>query len=268
MKKLFILSSLLFSFNFGFAQPQWKFHIAFEDATGAKDTLWLIYDTTAHGSLPTDTALGEGPVSFDYNNFNVWIYNWDGDSTKTLAYPYNAQSFLIEVRAFNYQYPISIRWDSSLFHAPYLPLPVGYINAADIGNDYFYLVNNDPFLQGFNMLLDNQAFAPAFNWGSQNQFPMHFYIAKDPSLDINEIHIESFIAHPNPFFDNIQVSNRSNIKSIEIYSLGGEIIYSKTIKITEPIIIIPTDSFNQGFYILKILTNKNQIYHEKIIKLR
>jgi hypothetical protein len=29
------------------AQPQWKFHIAYEDATGAKDTIWLIWDTTA-----------------------------------------------------------------------------------------------------------------------------------------------------------------------------------------------------------------------------
>jgi hypothetical protein len=139
MKSLFIFS-LIFITNLCFAQPQWKFHIAFEDAIGAKDTIWLIWDTTAHGSLPTDTALGEGPVSFNYSNFNVWIYNWDGDSTKTRAYPYNAISFLLEVRAFNYQYPITIRWDTTLFYASYLPLPVGYINAAIIDNDYFFFV--------------------------------------------------------------------------------------------------------------------------------
>jgi hypothetical protein len=41
------------------AQPQWRFHLAFEDATGAKDTLWFIYDTTA--TIGWDSHLGEGP---------------------------------------------------------------------------------------------------------------------------------------------------------------------------------------------------------------
>jgi len=32
---------------FSYAQPQWKFHIAYEDATGAKDTMWFIWDESA-----------------------------------------------------------------------------------------------------------------------------------------------------------------------------------------------------------------------------
>ncbi len=41
------------------AQPQWKFHVAYEDATGARDTIFFIWDTSAvvYG---IDTALGEG----------------------------------------------------------------------------------------------------------------------------------------------------------------------------------------------------------------
>ena len=74
--------------SIGMAQPQWKFHIAFEDATGAKDTIWLVYDTTAHGTLPTDTLLGEGKVVIDYSKFNVYIFNYDNDTTKTFALPY------------------------------------------------------------------------------------------------------------------------------------------------------------------------------------
>ena len=35
------------------AQPTWRFHLAFEDGTGARDTIWMVYDTTATlGSNP------------------------------------------------------------------------------------------------------------------------------------------------------------------------------------------------------------------------
>jgi hypothetical protein len=76
IKAVFFLV-LTTSLSIGMAQPQWKFHIAFEDATGAKDTIWCIWDTTAtDGSLTSvDTAFGEAGVTFDYNVFNVWIYN-------------------------------------------------------------------------------------------------------------------------------------------------------------------------------------------------
>jgi hypothetical protein len=49
MKKAFSL----FYFIVGFtcytlqAQQPWRFHIAFEDGTGARDTLWMIFDNTA-----------------------------------------------------------------------------------------------------------------------------------------------------------------------------------------------------------------------------
>src|SRR5437868_898060 len=91
------------------AQPQWKFHVAFEDGIGARDTIWFIWDTTAHDMLPTDTVLGEGAVNFNHNVFNVWIYNYDNDSTKTFALSYGTfPSHGTQIYAFNYQYPITI----------------------------------------------------------------------------------------------------------------------------------------------------------------
>ncbi len=250
------------------AQPQWKFHIAFEDATGAKDTLWLIWDTTAHGNLPIDTALGEGPAITNYNIFNVWVNNDLGDSTKTLAAPYSTYGFLALVNAFNYQYPISIRWDSSLFHAPYLPMPVGYINRATIGNDYYFGINNDPFLQAYNMLLDNQAIAPAFNWGSQTHFPMEFYVARDPSISVDENENNGVHIYPNPVTTEINISNSATIKEYEILSIEGKSIF-KDIEsdFNKNLITISCKNLRPGIYFLKILNNKNQIHHEKIIKL-
>ncbi|MEI2419331.1 hypothetical protein V6O07_03590, partial [Arthrospira platensis SPKY2] len=49
MKPLHLLSclALLLGTLHVSAQPQWRFHLAFEDAIGAKDTIWFVYDTTA-----------------------------------------------------------------------------------------------------------------------------------------------------------------------------------------------------------------------------
>lgn len=269
MKNLLVIS-FLFSLNFCIAQPQWKFHVAFEDATGAKDTIWLIWDTTAHSTLPTDTSLGEGPANFNYNEFNVWFYNWNGDSTKTRAYPYNINSFLLEVRAFNYQYPLTIRWDSSLYHSPFIPLPVGYINRATMANEYFYFVNNDPPGDSFNMLLDNQAISPLFSWGSQSHFPMEIYVGKDVSIGINEIVNIDFIVHPNPFNEYIHVSTKLIIKEIQIITLQGQTINQLQIndKGKYDNYKIFARSISPGFYLLKLLTKQNQIYYKKIIKFK
>lgn len=68
MKIIIIAFGVLITFVLQ-AQPQWIFHIAFEDATGAKDTIWCIWDTTAHDILPVDTSFGEDKVNFDYSEF-------------------------------------------------------------------------------------------------------------------------------------------------------------------------------------------------------
>ena len=54
--KTFQIALFLFllSFSVG-AQQQWRFHLAFEDANGAKDTIWLVWDTKIESTLPVDT---------------------------------------------------------------------------------------------------------------------------------------------------------------------------------------------------------------------
>jgi len=116
------------------AQPQWRFHLAFEDATGARDTIWFV---------------------LNMNAFNVWVYNWVLDSTKTHALPYiYFPSHGAEIRAFNYVFPVTLRWDTALFWADYLPNPAA-INTARMDCAHFFSFNNDPYLQAYNMLLDD-----------------------------------------------------------------------------------------------------------------
>ena len=269
MRKILSLLLLYFLSNNSFAQPQWKFHIAFEDATGAKDTLWCIWDSSAHGTLPTDTAFGEGTVIFDHSVFNVWIYNYDGDSTKTGVVPF-AWGFGLEVRAFNYQYPLIISWDSSLFNLVF-PWPYSSIDQARIDNDYFFFENNQWLFQAFNMLLDNHALAPSFNWFSQNHFPMYFSIARNDTLYVKVDEIQSSILKlfPNPTGNNVTIFSSDKIKKIDVFSEDGVKAFSKRfsqIEFTNEY-NLSLESLQPGFYLINILNFKNQIYHEKILKI-
>ncbi len=271
--QLLVILTMLLIANFTIAQPQWKFHIAFEDATGAKDTIWCIWDTAATaGQLNSvDTAFGEAGVTFDYNLFNVWIYNNVPfpytDSTKTSAIPFNG-AFSLEIRAFNYQYPITVSWDSSLFHAPGLPLPVGYVNRAVMDNDYFFLVNNDPPLQRFNMLLDNSVIAPSFWWGSQSQFPLLIGIMRDPNIGMNESNVlkKRLTVFPNPCSEFINIKTDMVFIAYSIFGNDGKVIIKNTlITPKNNYYSIPLKQIDPGFYNLILIKNKNQTYHEKII---
>jgi Secretion system C-terminal sorting domain len=255
------------------AQPQWKFHFAFEDATGAKDTIWCIWDTAAtDGSLTSvDTAFGEAGVTFDYSVFNVWINSNVPfsltDSTKTSAIPFN-NTFSIEVKAFNYQYPITISWDSSLFHAPGLPLPVGYVNRAVMDNDYFFLVNNDPPLQRFNLLLDNSVVAPSFFWGSQSQFPLRIGITRDPSIGINDYREFNFpiTLFPNPSNEILNIKSDVIFDSYSILSNDLRLIQKDYLMPSEKCVYtINLAQLESGFYSLILHSNDNQSYFEKIV---
>lgn len=257
MKKVFWFWCFLFFSVAVTAQQQWKFHLAFEDATGAKDTIWLLYDTTAHGTLPTDTALGEIGVTFDYSTFNVWVYNADNDSTKTSALPYvYYPSHFAEVRAINYQYPIIVSWDTALFHVSYLPFSQGYFSIATINNNYF---------TDYNMLWYDTAFAPYFNWGSHDQFPMTFILSYEPDF-IDEGSLKKTLLVQSPFCNDLKIHSKEKIQRIEIYSVEGNVVFTNVFAIAANNLSILTSNWPSEIYILRVLTINNNIYYEKIIK--
>ena len=62
---IFALTSVVSALNAQGPPTQWKFYLAFEDATGAKDTIWIGLDENGTvGNLNPD--LGEVPVQLDY----------------------------------------------------------------------------------------------------------------------------------------------------------------------------------------------------------
>ena len=250
---------IMFFSNTSFAQPQWKFYIAFEDAVGSKDTLWMIYDTTAHGILPVDTALGEGKVQLDYLKMNMYIFNHDGDTTKTVAFPYSVfpNHNLVSIKAFNFQYPILISWDTSLFHSPMLPSqPNSYFNHATIDNDYFYNINNGPpGSHEFDMLIDNSALAPAFSFGSQTHFPLSIHLFYDDStIGIEDQDKDVFASvFPVPFKNYINIKSITPIIGIEIYDMLGQIVYENSSNYSFNL-QIETEGLSPGAYCIALIT--------------
>jgi hypothetical protein len=261
-KQLFILWSILLTANFVTAQPQWKFHIAFEDATGAKDTIWLIWDTTA--TFGIDTQFNEQAQPINYSVFNVFTGNVNADTTKTQALPHPHASNDVFVYAINYQYPIEVSWDSSLFHSPGLPLPVGYVNYARIDNDYFFFQNNLPLEHNFDMLQDNHVSAPAFTWFSQSQFPMRFYIHRDPFLTVNENSLKDAIkVFPNPANSFLHLNTDNSIRELSIINYQGVCVL--TMKPPMNNSEIEVTHLPEGIYIIQFINNLNTYYYEKII---
>lgn len=270
---MFLIFGLCMNIN---AQPQWKFHVAYEDATGARDTIWFIWDTTAT-FYGLDTALGEVPVSPDPENFNVWTLSWDiypeFDTVKVIAHPYT-YDFGHSIRAINFELPITIRWDSSLLHADWLPPePVGWVNVARLANDYFFLVTNNPPAHEFDMTLDDHVMAPDTNitnpwfWHPERHFPMSVILTQDPAVgkpDIKYLHEITVTLFPNPVINTLYIKTDNQFDQAQIFNMNGKTFFTNLIQ--NEITTIDVSTLAPGIYIIHLFNNHKQHYYEKFIK--
>ena len=66
-------------------EPQFKFYLAFEDATNQRDTVWIVIDTNATEEF-LDSTLGETNEILDSTKFQTWVLTNMNDSVlKTLC---------------------------------------------------------------------------------------------------------------------------------------------------------------------------------------
>lgn len=251
------------------AQPTWRFHLAFENGDGARDTIWLVYDTTA--TLPADpwpgpnvdTALGESGTVIDYDSFNVWMINAEADSTATNAIPYSW--FPIHggsiVDGINWVAPITIRWDTALFHSPYLPT-YDTIGVAKMGGTYFFFNNNDPWLQAFNMLLTDSVVVDV---DAEFLFPFGVYFGADDGIGINEVGAGgSMVAAPNPTEGLVHISGAGVVRSVIVRDAMGR-------KLLDVLLLsgyeaVDVSAFADGIYLLTMNDHQNRQHHATMIK--
>jgi len=256
------------------AQPTWRFHLAFEDGTGARDTIWMVYDTTATlGSNPwpgpnVDTLLGEGYVEVNDGMFHVFRTNALGDTTKTNAFPYsqfpNFDGTIID--AINWTPPMTITWDTSLFHAPYLPYGQGTFGQAYLDGSYFFFHSNDATENGFNMLIDDLVSIPT--GGADDLFPFAVYLGPgDPStVEIADSTPQPTLVFPNPATDVLHIQGLKGYEQIKIFDhLGRE----PAIVELEPLLPCTTMDISMlvaGTYFIRILAPNTPVQHAKFHK--
>lgn len=107
-------------------QPEWVFPLCFEDASGARDTIYMAYDPDAidFGVPSADSIFGEKFLPADTSSFMVyWDLMYDDKVLKTAVFK-NFNPVLI---SFNKaKLPVKFTWDSQLFYAENLPYPDNY----------------------------------------------------------------------------------------------------------------------------------------------
>jgi len=197
------------------------------------------------------------------------------DTLKTIAHPYT-YTFGHQIEAVNFKLPVKISWDSSLFHADWLPSePVGWVNNAWISNEYFFLVNNteDHY---FDLTLDNHTIMPdstivgtadenPWFWLPERNFPLGIGLAQDPTLYVDEdLTRKDYFIYPNPVHSLLIVDTQKKIATVKILNTQGKCL--QVIKAREFPLNIDFSGFDRGIYVIQLISNQNQYYHEKIIK--
>ncbi|MBX7205578.1 MAG: T9SS type A sorting domain-containing protein [Bacteroidia bacterium] len=243
-------------------EPQWKFWLAFENADGQKDTVYIVFDSTA--TEQPDSLLGEYKITPDTTKFQVFFANGIGnDSTKVWAWPEKNKGGGKTIDALNDNYPMVVRWDKSLFTSSSLSYQ---ILKAELGNTYtlFYRLGGAPF----NLRETDSVILPPFTIQGQpaRHFGMSFFFNDEPPLSIPPIYEAEFIAYPKPFSNYLQIRCPVGFDQIEIVSIfNGETVFRK-----ENIIqgaSLELTNLAQEVYLLKITNSQtNQSYYEKIIK--
>lgn len=246
--------------------PQFKFHLAFEDATGAKDTVWLILDSLATGGY--DTIFGEIPVSIPTGVFQVYIEIGMNDTSKVSAVPTSYTSGGFQILAQNYVYPLILYWDTSLIYNNNLPFT---IDCAYLDNDWFFFNNDGTLMYLFNMMNTDSVELPKFYYGSQEQFPMNFTMSSNLStycsVSIKEEHSKTGInLYPNPTSDKLLVELNDNINTVielKLMDVRGTVL--KQLSIADNRTILDISDLPSGLYFIEMFNNSFS-YREKLIK--
>ncbi len=255
------------------AQPTWRFPIAFEDGAGARDTIWMVYDTTATlGSNPwpgpnVDTLLGEGQVNVDDGLFHVFLTNAVGDTTQTNAYPYSVfpsfEGTIID--GMNWTPPMTITWDTSLFHASYLPYGQGNFGVAFMEGLAFSGYPNNPNLQfgQYDMLISDSI---TVDFLSDYLFQFGILFGADDGVGIRMKSANDSVLSfwPNPAQTVLNIQTASKLDLIQIMDLSGRIV--RSITVTKNNGSVDIASLSSGTYILLARSPQNQIYHGKFQK--
>ena len=249
-------------------ETEWRFHVAFEDAAGAKDTIWLVWNDAA--SLGIDTAFDEGPVEMHPDSFNVFLLNQQLDSTKTLALEFGWMGIDANVFAINYELPMQISWDSTMFDAPVLQDIGCQVTWARLYNVYFFFENNMDDGTMFNMLAASQAELPPSAWDDSELFPMYVGLQRS-SVDtstssLNGLKQKNTISiYPNPARNAATVECNAMLKRIDVFNSEGGMVQSRNYRGFTGKSELDISNLSPGLYLLNCHLHEGGVEQRKLV---
>ncbi len=229
---IFALTSVVSALNAQGPPTQWKFYLAFEDATGAKDTIWIGLDENGTvGNLNPD--LGEVPVQLDSTEFNVWMNVYPSmEAFKTYVGSINHSPSII-VFGMNQVLPITLSWDTAFFNSPVLQETMaGPICNPRLESSWFENYTNAVWLHNqYSMVFDNHVVLPEAPWLLQPHFPMTFYTDRNhicEPLDVNNTDdFKQLVLFPNPCTDYLELRTDAVLQQVKVYDLNGRVVLSR-----------------------------------------
>ena len=282
-----------------YVDPQWQIPLYFEDATGAKDTVWLGYDPNAgeYGEV-IDPQFGESWEWIDTSQFNVYFFQKGGHADSVRKRDINSYNGIINSQLYftHGQLPVTVKWEEDSLNSPYLPefypdisprpkarIDMVFYQLPYVDCDLCIDCYPDMILTGYTnvnfpyctcVISDSLVFKALENPVSEcdELAEMVGYIepiAIAPhDYDYTEIpdnrETDLFI-YPNPVIDKLTIENVNN-KNVEIliYNLLGKLVFRQNFADNK--ILIDFADFCNGIYLVKII-NGNKIKTYKIYKM-
>jgi len=281
--KLFILPSIAVAQS----EPQWQMPFTFEDATGARDTIYIGYDPSAQPYNFFDEEF-EDYIWIDTSKFNVIIeqsspstglFNYDSCKIREVVGDANFGSFVTFI---NGQMPITMTWDMSLMYSDQLPFPdlfplpnaiafvycgagePGYINCPSAFDDDPLTITDQPNINydypiNSPHLFDGSGTAPFYDEPEEvlSGFLILFFPYDTHTETISIDGLRRIKIFPNPFDEYINIQSQYIINSISITNIFGEIIYNRQINNYNALIL--ASALPKGVYYLNIALDEQNI---------
>jgi len=234
----------------------WEFYFAFEDATGARDTIYLFWSDEATNFI--DPQFGEELVDLNDNGemqavFTQVSFAWEEGYYKTIAAPLNFEGIDGIIGLINYTEPVELECNGEFFtDNQQFPVLDSLFISGELHNDYFFFGPESDFpCECYNLNLNNGLVLPE-NWPVEH-FPIFWTFNHSTILSNNSTKIEDRIKlYPNPVEDFLYISSDSQaISNCEIFNCNSTEVLHLDLGLSE------TDKLNlehldAGIYFLKI----------------
>ena len=204
----------------------------------------------------------QSSIHYSDGGFHVFLINSLHDTTNSLAFPYALfPQFETgnHIDAINWSPPMTITWDTSLFHAPYLPYNQGHFGMAIMDGLAFSQFGQSGQFGVYNMLIDDSVNID-FLWDYLFPFAVYFGPVDDTGITGPGGIGESLGIWPNPATDKIRLhSALGNATSISIIDIAGRQLFHQSNPSLSNVLDI--SMLPPGRYFIRILTAQNQMHH-------